>query len=237
MAEEQVEITPFDKLFPIPLMVRRLVETRGLDWVLANSYYIKYKPCMLCAIYYRYKDIEYVRPVAAAFREDGSLGFADFGDFAISFNEETGRYEYVITDEKSVEEKYGKDFVKYIGLVGAANEDAVCRILLTAIINYETKKEDLTFEGIRALFTVAAMHIQNLRYKPPALPKEAEELIRAVKPEERERVKVIRLPEVEAPRVKEIPELDAVANLIRYIASKYKMSVDDVLDLLSRYLS
>jgi len=227
MAEEQVEITPFDKLFSVPIMVNRLAETRGLAWILANKGYRKYQPCLIAAVYYRMKPVEYIRPEFMVMREDGSLGMADFGDFVVTYNEETEKYEYIIKDFDAVEKKYGKEFTRFLSsIVSMLNEDGICRVLVSALDMYEAEKADITFDGIRALFTVAALKVASLRARPAKLPVE-------IRPSRRIRAeKVTRRVEVE-----EIPELDSIANLVRYVANKYKISIDEVLDLLSRYLS
>jgi len=211
MAEE---IMPFNKLFPVKAMTASLVERRGLAWALANRAYRKHNPCLLDALYYMFKPVEYIKPVLLSFDEEGRLMGADFGDFAVGFNEDTGWYDYKVGNI----DKYGAGFEKYLGLlVGVRNEDGVCRTLMTAVLSYEEDRSELTFDGVRALFTVAALLVQSIRVRAPPLPEI---------PAEKPTVKPVPV----VPPAEKMPEIGAVASMIGFIAHKYKLSIDEVIE-------
>jgi len=208
------EITHFDKLFPVRKAMVVNAESKGISWLLANAILRKYQPCLICSVYYYLKNITYIEPNVLLRDEFGRVAGAEFDGFNIMFDEGLGWYDYLVTGDLS---KYGKDFEVYLRkIVTVRNEDGICRVLLTAITGYEEGKVNLTEDGVRALYTVAALLIESVRKK-----------VVKGKPEKPE-VPII------APPTEEIPELGAVVSMIGFIANKYKMSVDEVIKLVRR---
>lgn len=206
------KLTPFTDLFPVRKMTLANAESKGIAWVLANAVLRKYQPCIICSIYYYLKNITYIEPEAVLKDELGTPIGAEFSGFSIVYNEGLKWYDYIVTGDLS---KYGGDFEEHLRkIVTVRNEDGICRTLLTAIAAFEEGKADLTIEGIRALYTVAAMLIESLRS--------------ASRKVEKPEIPII------SPPTEDIPELGAVVSMIGFIANKYKMSIDEVLKLIRK---
>ncbi len=206
------KLTHFTDLFPVREMTLANAESKGIAWVLANAVLRKYQPCIICSIYYYLKNITYIEPEAVLKDELGTLIGAEFSGFGIDYNKGLKWYDYIVTGDLS---KYGGDFEEHLRkIVTVRNEDGICRMLLTAIAAFEEGKADLTIEGIRALYTVAAMLIESLRS--------------ASRKVEKPEIPII------SPPTEDIPELGAVVSMIGFIANKYKMSIDEVLKLVRK---
>jgi len=62
-----------------------------------------------------------------------------------------------------MERKYGKKFRTYFGLlIGAMNDDAICRALVDAIRDHELNEGDVTELGIKMLYTISAIKLEFL---------------------------------------------------------------------------
>lgn len=221
----EYEIKPFPELYHVRTSVLTYAESKGIAWVLANKYYRKYQPCLVCTLYYILNNVAYIKPEAAIVDDrTGVILSANFGSFEIFYDKKVGGYDYRITSREEVSEKYGSDFVKWIGIVGSKGEDAVCRHLMTAIVDYEVGRANLTKDGINALFTIAAIIIDSIRKSKVVMTEEEEEgAAEVVRKGVERRVKKIAVS-------KEMPEIATIANLIGYVADRYNLSVDEVLE-------
>jgi len=218
---EKVEIPPFNEFFPVSYGMLSVAETKGVAWVLANRFFSKYRPCAVCSVYYLIKPVEYIEPEYVVFREDGTLGVAEFDYFVISYDEDVKEYDVIAKDEEKVAEKYGKDFIKEArSIVGVISEDGVCRLLLVDIRSYELKRKGLTFDGVRALYTVAALKLMSIRERKAEVAEEIREVVEEVKGE-----------------VMEIPELDMLADAIKSLSRKYRVSVSRIVEMLRERLA
>jgi len=212
---ENIDIIRFDELYPLRKVTLINLEKRGIAWLLANEAIRKYNPCMAVSAYFYYKNIQYIKPKAIGRDESGALIGAEFDDFMIVYDDAIKWYDFIATGDIS---KYGKDFEDVAKrVIGMMNEDGVCRTLLTAITKYEAGTIDLTEEGIRALYTIAALMIETIRSRNIRIKLEEEEIKKKPK-----------VTTVVAP-TEDMPELAAVANMIGFIAQKYNLSVDEVI--------
>ena len=213
---ENIDIIRFDELYPLRKVTLINLEKRGVAWLLANEAIRKYNPCMAVSAYFYYKNIQYIKPKAIGRDESGALIGAEFDDFMIVYDDAIEWYDFIATGDTS---KYGKDFEDVAKrVIGMMNEDGVCRTLLTAITKYEAGTIDLTEEGIRALYTIAALMIETIRARNIRIKLEEEEIKKKPK-----------VTTVVAP-TEDMPELAAVANMIGFIAQKYNLSIDEVIE-------
>lgn len=211
------KITPFVDLYPVSSVVVNLAESRGISWILANEMYRKYRPCVIASVYYVVKNIEYVDIVTVIFDEEGKLTLADFGDFVIYYDEIEDVYHVEVKET----EKYGKDFIKYLRTIAnIINEDGVCRLLVSAIYDYEAGRADITEYGISALYTVAAIVTESIRRARLEEELPIEEVIPTVKKPEKPKIEV------------EIPEINEIVETIKKLSDKYEVPVSDILKMI-----
>jgi|Deesub1362A_J573_1020465.scaffolds.fasta_scaffold00652_35 hypothetical protein len=159
MVEEQ-EITAFDILYPISGEMEYIVDRDGLNALLLNKAYRKNAPCLLCSLYYRYKNIYYIKPLTILISA-GIIKLADFGDFQFGYNDLLNRYDFKITGDTTG--KYGSRFDKILkSIITIRNDYGICSELLSAI-TYHEKDGNPNIDGIRVLYTVAAIRIYALK--------------------------------------------------------------------------
>ena len=160
------ELKHFPKYFEhaYPKSVINSLLTMDINQMLNDSYYLKYKPCQIIIAYYIQNNIEYVYPTIVKLDKAKTLVGAAFDDFEIFYDSKIGRWDYELKiGAREIERKYGKMFKTYFGLViGAMNDDAICRALVNAIRDYESNKSDVTKSGIRMLYTISAIKLEFL---------------------------------------------------------------------------
>lgn len=216
---EKIVIPPFPDLFEYPTATVNYYVNQGVQWAMANKYLKRHDPCLVDIVYYVERNVSYIPVKGALYEDDLPVGYV-LEDFEIKYDKNTWVVDYYISKEE-VEEKYGKRFDKWLGLILAGmNEDAVCRHLMHALIEDELR-DTLTDLGVRALFTVAALKILWLR------------TVKEIPPV----TFVTRPKEVAPPKPKAffVPEeITKLAEEIEKIAQKYNVSPLDVINMLTQ---
>ena len=138
--------------------------TKDVNQMLNDSHCLKYKPCQISIAYYIQNNIEYIYPISVKLNKERTIICAIFDDFEIFYNSKIGKWGYKSKISSSeMGRKYGKKFGTYFGLlIGAMNDDAICRALVNAIRDHELSEDDVTKLGIKILYTISAIKLEFL---------------------------------------------------------------------------
>lgn len=203
------EVPPFPELFPVREVMLSRAKKEGINAFLRRYEYRKYQPCMLCSLYFILNNVEMEQPIDIVYDVSGMPYIAAFEGFEIKFDEAEDWYDLIVAGDLS---QYGKDFRKYAeSIVRVRNEDGVCRSLLSAIVDFTSGSAEITNYGMSVLYCIASFMVLAIRRQ----------------------IKEVRmLPK--AAEAHRIPELQSVVNLIGYIMKTYKMSLEEVIELIRR---